>query len=458
MKKLFIALLLIFSPLSYADDCGGNNEKACHCEPEWYVGGLDCSPHDRCDIGCTQHGSSTIFFGDFYNEATCSCPAPPNIPWSTWTKTPIQGWAESWDVEHHLDQHMDWTKLNWVTELKPNMSQSVANGLYIYIFRTTDNKLLIRRSDRPDDIGIFAHGDKAQYSYKDNPSDPTEDPMFVRHTQLNGGWSPVWAAGQMEVYQGKVIWVSNASGHFQPQSFTLDYVETALNEWNVPTINPLQKLTYGWEKRWTRVPSSGTVIAVTVMKDGTILGVGADYQLYTRQTLSSDWVLVPKSGTVIAVTAMNNGTILGVGADYQLYTRQTLSSDWVLVPKSGTVIAVTVMKDGTILGIGLDNQLYTRQTLSSDWILVPKSGAVKAVTVMNNGTILGVGLDNQLYTRQTLSSNWVNIPDSEAVKGVTIINDTTVQDPNKVQRIIGIGIYNDLWVRLPETSKNFTGK
>jgi hypothetical protein len=89
---------------------------------------------------------------------------------------------------------------------------------------------------------------------------------------------------------------------------------------------------------------------------------------------------------------------------------------------------------------------------------VPKSGAVKAVTVMNNGTILGVGLDNQLYTRQTLSSNWVNIPDSEAVKGVTIINDTTVQDPNKVQRIIGIGIYNDLWVRLPETSKNFTGK
>jgi len=63
------------------------------------------------------------------------------------------------------------------------------------------------------------------------------------------------------------------------------------------------------------------VIGVTVMQDGTILGVGTDYLLYTRANLNSNWVRIPNSGTMIRVTVMPNGTILGVGTDRLLWTK-----------------------------------------------------------------------------------------------------------------------------------------
>jgi len=454
--KLLLFLLVLFSSPGYAD-CGGNNQKACHCSPEWYASGLvlhlGCDPYDRCDPTCTQHGSSTLLFGKFWNEATCTCPTAPKPIWSSWTSTPIEGWAEAWDKRYHLDQHMDWTKLNWVSELKPGMTQPIADGLYIYVFRTTDNKLLIRRSDRPDDIGIFSHGNKALYSYSGNPNGNNESPMFVRHTQLNGGWTPVWAAGQLEFYEGEVIWVSNASGHYQPkQPPTLDYVATALNEWNIPTINPLQKLSHGWEKKWTLVPNDGEIAAVATMGDSILLGVGTNNKLYSRPPFASKWVKAPDTGgQVIAITVMQNNTILGVGTDKKLYTRQTLDSSWVKAPdKNGQVMAVTIMKNGVILGVGLDNKLYTRQTLNNAWVKAPdKGGAVKAVTIMNDGSILAVGMNNQLYTRPSLNEDWVNIPNSGSVVGVTIINDESITDPNKVQRIIGVDQDNKIWIRLP---------
>ncbi|WP_433933493.1 hypothetical protein AB3662_04020 [Sorangium cellulosum] len=99
--------------------------------------------------------------------------------------------------------------------------------------------------------------------------------------------------------------------------------------------------------------NSGSVKSVTVMPDGTILGVGAGDkgELFTRATLTSPWVHVPNSGSVKSVTVMPDGTILGVGAGDkgELFTRATLTSPWVNVPNSGTVIGVAV-KPGTIAG------------------------------------------------------------------------------------------------------------
>jgi len=113
-------------------------------------------------------------------------------------------------------------------------------------------------------------------------------------------------------------------------------------------------------QKWVQVPNSGSVIGVTVLKDGTILGIGMDNYLWTRATLNSSWVQVPNSGSVIGVTVLQDGTILGIGMDKYLWTRATLNSSWVQVPNSGSVIGVTVLKDGTILGIGMDNYLWTK--------------------------------------------------------------------------------------------------
>ncbi|MDB9520560.1 hypothetical protein PN480_01150 [Dolichospermum circinale CS-1225] len=83
-------------------------------------------------------------------------------------------------------------------------------------------------------------------------------------------------------------------------------------------------------------------------------------KISTEQLLSQKWVQVPNSGSVIGVTVMQDGTILGIGMDKYLWTRATLNSSWVQVPNSGSVIGVTVMQDGTILGIGMDNYLWTK--------------------------------------------------------------------------------------------------
>ena len=117
-----------------------------------------------------------------------------------------------------------------------------------------------------------------------------------------------------------------------------------------------------------------------------------------EQVLSQKWVQVPNSGSVIGITVLPNGKILGIGTDNLLYTRATLNSNWVQVPGSGSVIGITVLPNGTILGIGTDKLLYTRATLNSNWVQVPGSGSVIGITVLPNGTILGIGTDKLLWT------------------------------------------------------------
>jgi spore coat protein U-like protein len=66
-----------------------------------------------------------------------------------------------------------------------------------------------------------------------------------------------------------------------------------------------------------------------------------DYQLYTKATLTAPWVNIPNSGSVIGITTLPGGKILGIGTNNQLYTRDTLTSPWINVPNSAAVIALT---------------------------------------------------------------------------------------------------------------------
>lgn len=165
----------------------------------------------------------------------------------SWRKRDIGQWAINFDRQWHLP--MEWQKLNHVTELRRNMGSLPPDGLYIFVYRTTDNKLLVRRSDRPDDKGCYSEGDK-RYSYSGNPEGNGETPhMFVRHTQLNGGWKPVWSAGQLEIWNGKIIWVSNQSGHFHPSMMSLDYVVNTLEAWNLVVKDSVHRFDFGQEHR-----------------------------------------------------------------------------------------------------------------------------------------------------------------------------------------------------------------
>ena len=138
------------------------------------------------------------------------------------------------------------------------------------------------------------------------------------------------------------------------------------------------------------------------------------------------WAAVADSGNVIDVAVMKDGTILGVGMNYALFTRADLTSPWQNAAP-GNVSSVTVMPDGTILGVGINlgkdpfaknHTLFTMADLNHVWQSVPDSGEVKDVAAMPDGTIIGVGMDDTLYTRADLTSRWESVANSGFVIGV----------------------------------------
>jgi uncharacterized protein YuzE len=282
--------------------------------------------------------------------------------------------------------------------------------------------------------------------------DNTDYPFCKKLHRGNGGQFVLFydvSKPDSPYYMGKLnsCWKDNVEYKIQGEidevsiSKSGDYYYLSFNEIKCKSksINPDAR----WEliegNFWIKAPDNGLVIGVTIMQDGTILGVGTDYKLYTRLDLNSSWVKAPDNGLVISVTIMQDGTILGVGTDYKLYTRLDLNSSWVKAPDNGLVIGVTIMQDGTILGVGTDYKLYTRLDLNSSWVKAPDNGLVIGVTIMQDGTILGVGKDYKLYTRADLNSSWIKAPDNGLVIGVTIMQDGT---------ILGVGKDYKLYTRL----------
>jgi predicted flap endonuclease-1-like 5' DNA nuclease len=204
--------------------------------------------------------------------------------------------------------------------------------------------------------------------------------------------------------------------------------------------------TYGWRS----IPNSGGVVAVAVLKDGRILGVGTDSTLYTRsdaailgqaildQKALSPWTPAPpKSELYCSATGLAGGEILGVGQDNGLWVRATLDTPTRRIPNSGQIKSVTQLRDGTIVGVGMDNTLYTRTAAESPWVGVPSSGNVIGVTELQNGTLVGIGTDKCLYSRAGLKGTWVAVPNSGNVISIAQLPDGT---------LLGVGTEYSLYV------------
>ncbi len=166
-------------------------------------------------------------------------------------------WAIDFDKRRSLSYSMTLAQLGYTKKLYgPSSISSADDGLYIFVLHRTPPKtkgaapiatLRIRRSDRPDDVGFSVQGDKS-YSYNGNIACPNTNPscvlrrgekaesphQFVRHTQLNQGTGIVYSAGQLQIRDGKIIWINNASGHFAPSLGSLDCVQEYIDVLSIP--------------------------------------------------------------------------------------------------------------------------------------------------------------------------------------------------------------------------------
>jgi hypothetical protein len=140
--------------------------------------------------------------------------------------TDISCWKRDDDSRDHLDMRA--SMLNFVSEIVPNGSFP-DQGRFIFVYRVSDNKLVIRRYDRAhneDDATLGACLDYARYRYPANQRGDIY--QHVRHSQLNGGWGPVYCAGEMTIKNGALWRLNNASGHYKPNEACLSYVANTL--------------------------------------------------------------------------------------------------------------------------------------------------------------------------------------------------------------------------------------
>jgi len=167
-------------------------------------------------------------------------------------------WVKRDDTLRQLPMDVSDADLN-VTTLSVGMSLSGMDGLFIFVYKQ-NGEFVIRRSDRTDDTGYGVKGE-AQYIYAGNPAyspswwkwfrrgEKTESPhQFVRHSQVNHGYSPVYSAGQLQIKGGKIIWVSNASGHFSPPYESLDCVTSFIDRSLIPRTTVSFKKKFDWNK------------------------------------------------------------------------------------------------------------------------------------------------------------------------------------------------------------------
>ena len=110
-------------------------------------------------------------------------------------------WVKKYDERRNLPLNVSDANLD-VTYFTPWMSLADMDGLYIFVYKQNGD-FVVRRSDRADDVGLGVKGEQ-QYIYDGNPAyTPTwwyyfwrgekiESPhQFVRHSQINHGYSPV---------------------------------------------------------------------------------------------------------------------------------------------------------------------------------------------------------------------------------------------------------------------------
>lgn len=123
-------------------------------------------------------------------------------------------------------------------------SKKMPDGRYIFVLRKYENDpdklgLVLRRYDRS---GIQPNGHYCNYRDYIYPSNYEKthyrgNPEHVRHSQLNGGWNPVYSAGELWIKNGLITVVSNESGHFKPSKASLEAVRETLDYLSVPTAN-----------------------------------------------------------------------------------------------------------------------------------------------------------------------------------------------------------------------------
>ncbi len=167
-----------------------------------------------------------------------------------------------------------------------------------------------------------------------------------------------------------------------------------------------------WNVNSPAVQNSQSVIDITVMPNGSLIGVGTDNQLYLRQTLNSPWVNMNVVGKWISVSVMNDGkTLLLTGQDSHPYTYDITnpSQQAQQVSQDGGICKVIQLQDSSYLlvGGGGCDTLYITSNLANGWQMASTSDiGIISIAQTPSGQILGLKRDGTIYTKGADYNTW----------------------------------------------------
>jgi hypothetical protein len=168
------------------------------------------------------------------------CPEPGN-------PEQLSGYINTWqcDDEYRDELNMLAADLNYVTTISKGTDISTLDGRYIYVLSKDTNQFYIRPYDRynqkaPTATYCSTWYKAFTYPQNDRTYKGRNFYLHVRHSQLNNGWNPLWAAGEMQIWNGEVTVINNESGHFQPPAENVEYALNTLLAYNIPVSSSVK--------------------------------------------------------------------------------------------------------------------------------------------------------------------------------------------------------------------------
>ena len=147
--------------------------------------------------------------------------------------------------------------------------------------------------------------------------------------------------------------------------------------------------------------------------DFTLLGVGYANQLYIQDIIGDLWspnsAVVQNSQSIIDISVFPNGSLVAIGIDYNVYTKQSLNASWVKLQNlnnQGNWKSVSVANDGqSLLLINKDGQIFIYNTSTNKLNTFNQCCFCKIIQLQDN-TFVGVGGGgcDTLYTMSSINS------------------------------------------------------
>ena len=189
--------------------------------------------------------------------------------------------------------------------------------------------------------------------------------------------------------------------------------------------------------------SGGQIVTVFTGTDGKLYATNKDNEIIYKNNWSDSgwggWGTNATTCCVIGAAMGQNGAIVGVGGDNILYSKASINDEWQRTPSTAGewVSAVAIAPDGSIFVIGSNHAIYKKNSYqnlpSQDWqYLGDNTCCVKAITIAPDGTFIGVSMDDQLFTKASykdLSTSYQG-PYNSQNSSCCVTSITTVSNPN----------------------------